>query len=195
MAGTPRTDVAPDRLAIIQDLANSYDQARGRDELVDAAAASDWLAKRGLLAADARLSISTADFELLRSLRTAIRGLCLANSGCAGDPEAERLLNSVGRAAGVHPRLVNHGQADLAVSSGGGLGAIGRLVGIVFEAIWSGTWPRLKACPGDACNYAFYDHTRNNSRQWCSMSRCGSRAKMRAYRARQRAQLTPLRGS
>jgi predicted RNA-binding Zn ribbon-like protein len=195
MGGAPRTDVAPGRLAVIQDLANSYDEPRGRDELVDAAAASDWLAKRDLLAADARLSISTADFELLRSLRTAIRGLCLANSGFAGDPESERLLNSVARAAGVHPRLVHHGRAELAVSAAGGLGAIGRLVGIIFEAIWSGAWPRVKACPGDACNYAFYDQTRNNSRQWCSMSRCGSRAKMRAYRARQQAQLTPLRGS
>jgi predicted RNA-binding Zn ribbon-like protein len=45
----------------------------------------------------------------------------------------------------------------------------------------------MKACPGDACNYAFYDHTRNNSRMWCSMARCGSRAKMRAYRTRRRS--------
>ncbi|MBV9596829.1 MAG: CGNR zinc finger domain-containing protein [Chloroflexi bacterium] len=38
------------------------------------------------------------------------------------------------------------------------------------------TWRRLKACPGDACSCAFYDQTRNNSREWCSMTRCGSRA-------------------
>ena len=33
---------------------------------------------------------------------------------------------------------------------------------------------RWHACPQDACNYTFYDRTKNNSRTWCSMSRCGS---------------------
>ncbi|MBV8714577.1 MAG: CGNR zinc finger domain-containing protein [Chloroflexi bacterium] len=33
--------------------------------------------------------------------------------------------------------------------------------------------PTAISCPGDACNYAFYNQTHNNSRQWCSMARCG----------------------
>jgi predicted RNA-binding Zn ribbon-like protein len=49
-----------------------------------------------------------------------------------------------------------------------------------------GTWPRLKACPADACGWAFYDRSRNHSRTWCDMSVCGNRAKARSYRARQR---------
>jgi predicted RNA-binding Zn ribbon-like protein len=47
-----------------------------------------------------------------------------------------------------------------------------------------GTWPKLKACRSDTCRWAFVDHARNRSRQWCSMSLCGNRAKARAFRAR-----------
>jgi predicted RNA-binding Zn ribbon-like protein len=178
-------DAAPSRLAIIQQLANSYDDARGRDELPDIAAASTWLSRRELLPEGVQLPSS--EFALLRQLRATIRGLCLANSGCEGHPEDLAFLNDVVRQAGLHPSLQQDGQPTLAVDTQSGLASSGRLVGIVFEALWAGTWARLKACPGEACNYAFYDGTRNNSRTWCAMARCGSRAKMRAYRERQRS--------
>ncbi|MFI6333106.1 CGNR zinc finger domain-containing protein [Micromonospora chersina] len=45
--------------------------------------------------------------------------------------------------------------------------------GIVYEAIRDGTWGRVEACPEDACNYAFYDTSRNGSRVRCSMASCG----------------------
>jgi predicted RNA-binding Zn ribbon-like protein len=180
----PDADAAPGRLAVIQDLANSYDDVRGRDELADAAAASAWLSRRGLLRDGVLLS--GTEFALVRQLRTSIRHLCLANSGCDGHPEDLVFLNEVVHRAGVHPSLERDGRPTFAVETPSGLGSSGRLVAIVFEALWGGTWVRLKACPGDACNYAFYDRTRNNSRTWCTMARCGSRAKMRAYRARRR---------
>ena len=113
--------------------------------------------------------------------------LCLANSGCDGHPEDIAFVNDVVRQAGLRPRLEDDGQPTLAVDTASGLGSHGRLIAILFEALWSGIWVRLKARPGDACKYAFYDRTRNNSRTWCTMARCGSRAKMRAYRARRRA--------
>lgn len=45
----------------------------------------------------------------------------------------------------------------------------------------------LKACEGQACTLMFADHTRGHARRWCSMSVCGNRAKVAAYRSRQRA--------
>jgi predicted RNA-binding Zn ribbon-like protein len=179
-------DAAPGRLALIQQFANTYDDLRGRDDLADLAAASAWLTDRGLLApTDGPLS--TQEFDALHRLRPAIRGLCLANSGCERHAQDLALLNAVARQAGLHPVLEHDGQPTLELEAAAGLGSSGRLVAIVFNALWDGTWPRLKACPGDACNYAFYDRTRNNSRTWCSMARCGSRAKMRAYRTRRRS--------
>jgi predicted RNA-binding Zn ribbon-like protein len=49
-----------------------------------------------------------------------------------------------------------------------------------------GTWRRLKVCPGDHCGWAFYDHSRNQTGRWCSMSVCGGRAKARAHYHRHR---------
>jgi predicted RNA-binding Zn ribbon-like protein len=44
---------------------------------------------------------------------------------------------------------------------------------------------RVKECPGaDPCGWLFLDTTKNGRRRWCSMDGCGSRAKMRRYRAR-----------
>jgi len=47
-----------------------------------------------------------------------------------------------------------------------------------------GSWQRLKACRSDTCRWAFVDHARNRSRQWCSMSVCGNREKARVFRER-----------
>jgi len=54
----------------------------------------------------------------------------------------------------------------------------------VERAQADGTWDRMKACAADTCRWAFYDHSRNRSRQWCDMAVCGNRAKARTYRKR-----------
>ena len=64
--------------------------------------------------------------------------------------------------------------------------ALGSLASIVAVAQIDGSWSRLKACRGVHCGWAFYDHSRNQSGHWCSMSICGSRSKARDYRRRQR---------
>jgi predicted RNA-binding Zn ribbon-like protein len=48
---------------------------------------------------------------------------------------------------------------------------------------------RLKECPvEEGCGWLFYDESKNNSRKWCSMAGCGSRANMRRLYARKRGQ-------
>ena len=42
----------------------------------------------------------------------------------------------------------------------------------------------LRRCEG--CNAYFLDDSRGRRRRWCSMERCGNRAKVAGYRARQR---------
>ena len=71
--------------------------------------------------------------------------------------------------------------------SGGVDGALGRLLAIVHDAIETGDWRRLKACRNDTCLWAFYDHSKNHSRHWCSMEVCGSQVKARTYRRRHKA--------
>jgi predicted RNA-binding Zn ribbon-like protein len=47
-------------------------------------------------------------------------------------------------------------------------------------------WTRLRRCASDRCVLYFYDVSRNRSRRWCSMDRCGNRAKAVAHYHRQR---------
>lgn len=44
---------------------------------------------------------------------------------------------------------------------------------------------KLKLCAADDCSVYFVDHSRPGKRRWCSMSRCGNKAKKRRFTARQ----------
>jgi predicted RNA-binding Zn ribbon-like protein len=42
---------------------------------------------------------------------------------------------------------------------------------------------RIRQCDAADCAMVFYDESRSNNRRWCSMARCGNRAKVRKHRA------------
>ena len=46
---------------------------------------------------------------------------------------------------------------------------------------------RIRECAADDCSLLFYDESRSNNRRWCSMQRCGNRAKVRTHRGRSTA--------
>ena len=53
------------------------------------------------------------------------------------------------------------------------------------DLLTTGELRRIKECPHpEGCTWLFYDQSRNASRRWCSMEGCGTRVKMRRYRAR-----------
>jgi predicted RNA-binding Zn ribbon-like protein len=63
------------------------------------------------------------------------------------------------------------------------------LVERLFPAAWSAATllttadrHRLKCC--DGCDRLFVDLSRNRSRRWCDMQRCGNRDKVRRFRLR-----------
>lgn len=43
---------------------------------------------------------------------------------------------------------------------------------------------RIRECEAADCRIVFYDDSRSANRRWCSMQRCGNRAKVRRHRAR-----------
>ena len=43
---------------------------------------------------------------------------------------------------------------------------------------------RIRECAADDCALVFYDESRSNNRRWCSMQRCGNRAKVRKHRSK-----------
>ena len=44
----------------------------------------------------------------------------------------------------------------------------------------------VKACEGHNCTLLFVDRSRKKARRWCSMAVCGNRAKLNAFRSRQK---------
>jgi predicted RNA-binding Zn ribbon-like protein len=171
-----RRPPAPGDLALVQAFINThYDlvHVHGAELLATPTALGAWLLERNLI--DGRATIRNADLERALALREALRGLA------RGERRALARLNDAARGAvtgvaftGTGPRFV--------VPAGAGLdGAFGRLLAIVASAMSDGSWTRMKICPGADCGWAFYDHSRNQTGRWCSMSVCGGRAKARAH--------------
>lgn len=55
------------------------------------------------------------------------------------------------------------------------------------DLVSPGNLERIRECSADDCRIIYLDTSRAASRRWCSMQRCGNRAKVRAHRARNRA--------
>jgi predicted RNA-binding Zn ribbon-like protein len=54
------------------------------------------------------------------------------------------------------------------------------------ELLTSPDVKRLGQCHGEACGWLFLDTSRSGRRQWCDMADCGTIAKVRRFRAKQR---------
>ncbi len=123
---------------------------------------------------------------LRRALRLhdALRVLQAENSGIpSGEAAAAReALNRLIARCHVRPRLGEDG--TLCLASDRPADPVVRLVLAALEAMRSGAWPRFKLCRAPTCRASYYDASRAAARSWCSMQTCGSRDKMRRYRAR-----------
>lgn len=53
---------------------------------------------------------------------------------------------------------------------------------------------RVRTCDDPTCRMVFHDESRTNNRRWCSMERCGNRAKVRAHRERAAMRRISTRG-
>src|SRR5262249_26298659 len=45
-------------------------------------------------------------------------------------------------------------------------------------------WRRIRECSSDTCTWLFLDQSKNGTRRWCDMKRCGNREKSRRHYAR-----------
>lgn len=176
---------APGRLELVREFVNTRDVEEDTDELADIAGAAAWLHSSGL-AGNAPPKVTEASRARLISFREALRALLLA--GNRGEPVPEAALDELNqRSSGVELGLRFDGEGAKLHSACEGIdGAVAELLTIVAAAMRDGTWPRLKACPAEDCQWAFYDRSRNRSATWCQMGECGNRSKARAFRARRR---------
>jgi predicted RNA-binding Zn ribbon-like protein len=177
---------APGDLGLVQAFVNSrWDLENSQEEqLRSPSELAAWLAERRLL--EPGTSLTTADLKRALDVREGLRALLFVNNGATRDDAAiERLNRALGRTK-LAVQFGPDGTPGL-TSKGRHLdAALGSLASIVAVAQIDGSWSRLKACRGVHCGWAFYDHSRNQSGSWCSMTLCGSRSKAREYRRRKR---------
>ncbi len=176
---------------------NTRDVEDRTDQLAAPADLDRWLAANGITADPATAGELRRAVELREALREQLRahhdradqtrrpehaatGPGTA-AGAGGDAGLSALLGSLPVQlgfTGTEPAVTSRGS-----SASAGLAALG--VAMLRSAL-QGRWTRLKVCSSDTCQWAFYDTTRNGSRNWCSMRVCGNRQKTKAYRERLR---------
>jgi predicted RNA-binding Zn ribbon-like protein len=176
---------APPDLALVQDLLNTIDIEMGQDGLEGPSDLERFCRAHGLT----RLKFRRDDVALVRRFREALRDVCATH---AGHDVPAGSLRTVTRHFGEAPVMMvvsNSGQT--AVAPARHLRSVDALVAHVAACIATAPpehWHRLKVCSADACRWAYYDRSPTGRSKWCTMRLCGSRAKMRTYRQRDRAQ-------
>ncbi|MFC0509203.1 CGNR zinc finger domain-containing protein [Micromonospora costi] len=175
---------APASLTLVQDLANTVDIEMARDALRTVDDLAAFCAAHGLPG----LTVDAADLADAVRLREALRDVCQAHAGSDVPPDTLAALHALLRQGPLTVEFDAAGHARAVPAPGlTGLPALAAAVArSVLDAVADGTWPRLKACAAHSCRWVYYDRSPAGRSRWCTMSICGSRAKMRAYRGRNR---------
>ena len=174
---------APGDLELVRRFVNTRDVEEGTDELDGPEALLGWFVGMELL--DEEASADDRDLKRALALREGIRSLLLANNGEELEPTRLRELNRAAGSMCLTVRFDEEGSPTFEPESSGVSAALGRILTAVVLAADEGIWGRLKVCPNDACQWAFYDRSKNRSGRWCTMEVCGNRMKARAFRQRQ----------
>ncbi len=175
---------APGALETVRAFVNTRDVDDGIEKLATPSALAGWLAEHDLLGGAASTRATAQDLRHAIELREALRAHLFAHHGDPLDPAAVRTLDAAACRARLTLRFTGPDTTGLEPAAGGVDGALGRLLAIIGAAVEDGSWRRLKACPAETCQWAFYDTSRNRSAVWCDMRVCGNRAKVRGYRER-----------
>ena len=174
---TPTPD-APRAIAVVRDFVNTTDRETGTDELSTSADLTRYLVGHDLMPRASRAS--PADLEAALRLRAGLRRALEVNHD-----EAPAALPTLATALADQPVSLTWtaGGTALTTSAPGVRGGLARIAIAAHTATTDLTWPRLKICAWDECEWAYYDHSKNRSRHWCEYG-CGNKVKTRAYRAR-----------
>jgi predicted RNA-binding Zn ribbon-like protein len=180
---------APGELATLQAFVNTLDIEQATEELRSPETLASWLSSAGLLdpagrRETARSGTGPAELAMALELRESLRGVLRSHVDPDDDVDGLADLRRISATLPIRLEVSAQGGIGLAAAGSGVPAALARILLIAATASTVGTWPRLKVCGADDCQWAFYDRSPTRSGCWCSMRVCGSRAKSRAYRRR-----------
>jgi predicted RNA-binding Zn ribbon-like protein len=164
--------------ALILDFANTLDVEASTDDLVTRAQLAEFLHRAGVVGR--RIAASEEDVAVARELRAGIRAaLHLNHDEVKGNvPELSRVLARLPMRLGW-----SDGAPSLEPVEAGVAGGLAQIAVAVANAHADGSWERLKICADSTCQEAYFDASKNRSKNWCGAA-CGNKAKTRAYRVR-----------
>ncbi len=170
--GWPVDKTADGSLESVRRFLNTVNLESGADRLGDVDSATTWL----LESHDVSSPPTQTELRHLIRFREATRHLVIDDNQITRE---EWAASTAGPRFTIDPQSL-----DLQPLATGLRGVVAHYAKAVTDARSDGSWVRLKACANPACLWAFYDRSRNRSGNWCSMDVCGSRSKMRTYRAK-----------
>ena len=160
-----RLDICGDPADLLVRFINTFDIDAGTDDLDTVDGWRSWLGAQGLGTCFG--PEGTGDLKQARELRDDLRALASGEQWTRG------------RQVGIQVALTVDGEVELSART-----AVGFIAAAAAKVAIEKRLDRVKICPADDCRWAFYDTSRNHSRQWCSMEVCGNRAKVRTHRQR-----------
>ena len=179
------TAPAPGDLVVLQRFLNLHEHdAEGFEHDPTLEMVRTFVVESGLISPKERFT--EADRETYLELRRALRALILTTEGEPLSLADAQVIDRLGVEAGLHPHFHAEHEPTLEPRGEGVCAAFGRIVAIAFVASFDGSFQHLKTCASEDCRAVFYDRSKNHSGRWCSMEVCGNRAKVRAWRERQR---------
>lgn len=179
--------VAPGALRLVQAMVNTRNALTLDDLWETPRSTQQWLSQAVPELADAVLT--HGQWRQVVQVRELLRTVLLGHRDGFGAPaDVTQQLDACLSGGCLKPRIGPDGVFELVPTGEAFEKFCGWLAMEAVQAQHDGTWPRLKACPGDHCGWAYFDRSPSNASRWCSMSVCGGRAKARASRQRRRAE-------
>lgn len=175
----PADKAAPAGLDVIRRFCNTCNLENGADRFGTVEGLERWLHDQDL---SGEIAANESDRRRLVDVREHLRAHALAHHDAPHDPAGSTPLDA---SLVDVPIALAVDDGRLTVRPTGGDVAsrtIGVLALAVLESQRADVWRRFKACP--ACGWVFFDRSKNRSGRWCSMSACGGRAKVAAFRER-----------
>jgi predicted RNA-binding Zn ribbon-like protein len=151
--------------------------------LTEPALLSDWAVQAGLL--DAAVDVTDDDLAAAIELREAIYRTVIARLEDRRPQLADvDLLNERASQPQLTPRLLQTGATR---REGTTSQLLATLAADLLDLVAGRDIQNVKQCAHPDCTRLYLDASRAKNRHWCGMGTCGNKAKVQAFRARQRA--------
>ena len=146
-----------------------------------------WLAAQGFTIPKSSFVRPPTLLPTARRLRALVKGAVLHRK--AGQSVRMNGLNTLLRAGAGRPVLLadQHGHLELSRSwrHDSAEQTLGPIIESAADFIANADFDLVRPCEDAHCVLWFYDRTKSHHRRWCSVSTCGNRNKVAAFRARQ----------